>query len=170
MTIDRRSLILAGLMAAALTTGTVWAYTFLVDSRAAAATAAADLAECRRLAAAIEALRCRGPQEGSHEPRLDQLVGRIEQSAESAHIPPDSLVRVSPEPARRVADTPYKQKHTQVHLQRVTLQQLITFLHSLTATDLGLRVSTLRLTASPHPDTGRVWTVQTTLTDTIYQQ
>ena len=77
-------------------------------------------------------------------------------------------MRIWPEPARRVGDTAYKQKPTQVILHKLTLQQLIRFLHTLTGPDTGLHVASLRLTTPRGHDTTNIWNAETTITYLIY--
>ena len=114
--------------------------------------------------------------------RRRQLLGtadlsrRIELAAAAADFADGSIERIEPEHARRIGETNYREVPTQVRLRRVTLQQVFTFLHALSATPPTadhnqqsiLSVSDIRLSAPCGEETGDRWTVESTLTYTVY--
>jgi len=168
MTRHPKPLVLLGVLVAGLLAATLWSYTLLAASRASAATAIDDHDACQRLASSIESLQQgRLPQDFMDQP-LNELVRRIEMSAQSSLIPTQSLVRIWPEPERRIGNTPYKQKPTQILLRNVTLKQLITFLYRLTADGLGLQIPSIRLTAPRDNEAGSLWTTEITATYLSY--
>lgn len=145
-----------------------WSLGQLRANRQAAAAAAADLAVCQDAATNINNLRRKPSLAGSEEMQLTELARLIEQAARTAQMSMDSLVRIWPEQARRVADTVYKEKPTHVLLRGVTLRQLIAFLHTLTDGDSGLRVKHIRLVTPRGDDAGSRWTAEATVTYLIY--
>lgn len=163
-----RLTLLLTLLVSALAVAAVWSYAQLADARAAAAGAGADTATCRKLVNAIEAWRTEPDIGAAGEMQINELTHRIEQAARAAGMSLDSLVRIWPEPPRRVADTVYLEKRTHVLLRRVTIRQLVTLLSALTSEPASLRVSALRLTAPRGNEAGNQWTAETTLTHLVY--
>lgn len=166
--LDQRTIVLIGLLAMGLIVTAMWSYGRLNESRSAATAAAADLATCGQLAAGINQLGRQPARAGSHEMQLNELTRRIERSAKSAQIPPDSLIRISPDPTSRIGDTSYQKKSTQVLFRQVTLRQIITFLHTVAAQDAGPQTTRIRLVTPRDQKTGDRWTAETTLTYLIY--
>jgi hypothetical protein len=176
-------------IAAGLVLALMWGYTRLSESRGAALEAAADLARCRQLAGRIEALRRRPAVADAREREANDLARRIERAAEEAEFPDGSIERIEPEPARRVGESPYKEKPTHVRLRKVTLRELFTFLHALSsdgtddvevsddggspaapppAPSPGLRVRSIHLSAPPGEQAPDGWTVEATLAHLVY--
>ncbi len=54
----------------------------------------------------------------------------MEEAARVAGMPDGGLDQIEPQPPRQIGDTPYRQTPTRVRLQRVTLEQLFTFLRT----------------------------------------
>jgi hypothetical protein len=172
---------MAGVIAGALLAAVGWSFMQLADSRSAASAAGQDLADCRDLAARIELLRGRPAVAGAEELGAADLSRRIEQAARAADFFEKSIERIAPEPARRIGQTNYREVPTRVRIQRVTLQQIFTFLHALSADpnagastqangarSSGLRVRDIRLAAPRGEESGDRWTVESTLTYTVY--
>ena len=168
ITPKNKPLILYSTLVGALILLVIWNYLGLAQSQAAAVGAAKDLADCRRLASRIQALSRQPARAGTQEVQLKELISRIETAAKNAQISPDSLIRIWPEPAQRIGDTPYQQKPTQILLRQVTLKHIIKFLHTLTSGDLGLYADAIRLTSPRSEETGKTWTAEVTLTYHIY--
>ncbi len=144
------------------------AYSNYVDRQEIASRARADLAECSKLAARIQAIQAR-PQLASDKPRqAAETTGMIEAAAKFAKIPSARLVRINPGPLRRLGDSPYKEKPTAVFLKKVTMEQVVVFLHNLTGPAGGLTARTLRLSSPSSADTGNLWSVELELTYLIY--
>jgi hypothetical protein len=139
----------------------------LIESRRAATDAAASLAECRRLASRIGAQRgASSPAAVGREPQQADVVRRIESAAKSADVPPGAIERIEPLAARRVGDSPAREKPTAVMLRGVTLRQTFTFLHAIagSGTRGGLQLRQVHL-AAPNPDeAGDAWSVEGTVT------
>ena len=162
MTGRERSLILAAVLG--LLGAILWGAIRLADARTAAASAAADLAECRRLAAQIEAQRAPGAAALAREPQEAELIRRIESAARIAEFSQSSVERIVPGAAQRVGESDLTEKSTIVELKGVTLRQLFAFLHTLGTGRSSLNLKQIRLSVPSPEDTGDRWSVETTLT------
>lgn len=165
---DHRSLTLLALLAVLLLVFTAWNYSRLADHRSMAFAAVEETRDCHRLAAQINSLQSQPAQAGSAELQVTELTRGIEQSANQAQIQLDHLIRIWPQPAARINDSPYKAKSTQVLLKGVSLPQVVRFLHALETQDAGPRTTRLRLKAPDNQDAVGTWTVEATLTHVIY--
>lgn len=166
--------LMLGTIAVTLLVGIGWCYERLSDARAAAASAANDLADCRALTGRIDALRRQAPMPGAPEQRAADLSHRIERAASRARFSEGSIQGIEPGPPRRVGESRYGEVSTQVRLQHVTLQQVFTFLHALAESEQqqqseaapasGLALRSIRLVAPRGEETGDRWMVESTLT------
>ena len=168
MTWRRRSSVMLLVVLIAAVAMTTWSFRQLAAAEAASGRSRDDLVVCRQLARRIGALRHKPALAGSQELQLNELARRIEQACQSADVPPDSLVRIWPEQARRVGDTNYKEKPTQILLRQVTLRHIIRFLHALTGDESGLWVKTIRLVAPRDGHDHNHWTAEATISYLIY--
>lgn len=75
----------------------------------------------------------------------DQLVERIDQALRRAGIAGERLRSVWPEPARRLADSDYKELVTRLSIEDATCQQVVAFGYHLMRADSSLQVTGLRL-------------------------
>jgi len=110
------------------------------------------------------------PQSVDHHKRdLEDLTRLIESSVTDASISAEHLIKVWPEHERRLDDSAYLEKPTQILLRNVTLSQTVSCLHSLTTQDTGLIARSIRLTASreSNPETD-LWNLESTLSYLIY--
>ena len=113
------------IIALALLAALGWGWQRLSSSRESAGRAAQELAECERLAARIEQLSNRPARVAGQEMATTELARLIEQSAAKCGMSADAVIRISPEAARRVEGTSYKEELTEVVLHSVTLQQIV---------------------------------------------
>jgi len=164
----KRELWLIGTMLALLLLTVLWSYGQMSASKEAVLSAAQDTAQCRHLADRIGQLQHKPSLAGSSELAMTELARLIEQAAAGSEIPGGSLVRITPEAARRIGDSVYKEKPTQVLLRNVTLGQIVRFLHSLTGNDSGLEARQIRLSAPRDQQTGDQWVLEATLGYLIY--
>ncbi len=140
-----------------LTAAHSWAE--LNRQRDALAHQSARLTDCRRLGDEVRSLRERPPVAGEREMKHTDLAHRIETASKAAGVRPDQVLRIWPEAATRVGESPYKRRPTQVILQALTLKQTLTFLHAVAIREgdghADLHVEAVRLTAprndSPAP-------------------
>ncbi len=165
----RRTAVLTLVLAALLGLWLGGSLRHLAAARGRALAASEDLAECRRLADRIRLLRDRSRLAEDRERVPEQTTGRIEAAAKSAGISAARLVRISPEPARRVGETAYKEKPTRVLLRKVTLKQLVAMVHGLTRGEGMLRAKSLRLTAPSRNATDDLWDAELVLVYLIYE-
>lgn len=159
------------LLAAALVAALVLAALELSSSRASALAAVENLAECQELAGEIAKLRTRPSQITLQAQSGTELARQIEAAAQGAQIPSNSLVRIDPQTARRVGDSPYKEQATNLELRGVTLKQLTQFLQKLSDNE-GLRARSLQLIGprqeTAAPTDAETWLVEVTLTSMIF--
>lgn len=166
-TIPRQN-ILAAVLTVALIGMAGWSFGQLRSGRAAAETAARSLSDCEAIASQIRSLTERPAAAAAAELQVSLLTKGIERAAQSARLSPQSLVRISPQPLRRLADTAYQEKPTQLELRGLSLQQLMAFIHILSTDGSGLRVSALRVAAPRGQEESELWDAQATLTYLVY--
>jgi len=165
---SRRTLMLLGVMVALLATLAGWSSYRVRVLQSAVQEQAQLTAECRRLIDQITWLSQQPNQAGAGEVQLHELTAVIEKAADRAGIDRQQLVRVWPEQSRRAGDSPYLQVPTQVLIRAASLEQLSRFLLDLEGSSLGLRVTSLRLTAPHEQETSELWTLETTISYLIY--
>ena len=146
----------------------IWAYSEWADQYDAAANSATALAECRATADQIALLRERPVLAGAREMGSSEITPRIEKAALAAGLSATDLVRISPEPARRLGESPYREQSTEVVVEGVSLRQSVELLHAITNGQPGLRVKEIRLSAPQAADTRDRWTLEATLAALIY--
>jgi len=166
---NRRMYVYLSVLVVLLAVCAVWSVGYLADQRAVAREAAKDLTDCRRLADRIQILRHRPAMAADRERQSAELSGPIEQAARDAGIPTDRLVRISPEPARRLGESAYKEKPTRVSLRRVALKNLVTMIHALTDPTTGLDLKSLRLTATSRETPDGTWSAELVFIYLIYE-
>lgn len=141
------------------------------------------LNEIERYARQVQTHRQAPRLVSDREMELTLLARLIERAADGAGVPRQALDRIWPQPIRRVGDTAYQRKSTQLVVRGVTLPQAVQFLHALTQSDTPLSIDTLRLsapriapriTAGSHSDespggTAETWTLETTVSHLLYQ-
>jgi hypothetical protein len=169
--------IMVGTIALAMLALLGWSYARLCESRDAATAAGEDLAACRAAAGRIEALR-RQPAIAATRALGDvELSRRINDAAGVAELPSGAIVRIVPDRPQRLGDTNYQEAPTQVRLQKVTLQQLFTFLHAVSVppseADVSgvagsLQVRTITLSAPRDDELSDRWTVDATLSNMVF--
>ncbi|MFB3891186.1 MAG: hypothetical protein ACE15C_04090 [Phycisphaerae bacterium] len=164
----RRKLILMAALGVTLLLTAVWSYQYMSGRREAAAAAQRDLADGRRMMGQIE-LASRMPAMAADRERLaTETTSLIEQAARTAGIAPGSLRRISPEAPRRVGETVYKEKPTQVQLQAVSLKELVAFALAISGPQAGLNVDSMRLGIPREAGADGRWTAELVLTYLIY--
>ena len=168
MNTHRHRLTLGLLLLVVLVAIAGWSWYRMNGYRQDARVAVADLAECQRLAAQIQSLRQRPNRAGAAEVQINELANAIESAADTASLPRQNLIRIWPENARRIGETPYKTKPTQVLIRGATLEQLTRFLHAIENHDYQLQVVSVRLTAPRDQDATNLWTAETTISYLIY--
>ncbi len=158
---------LIGVLGVMLAVTAAWNAQYMLGKHDAARRAAEDLAACRRLAKDIRALRTEPKVASIEAMGVQELGACVEAASRRAGFAPDALQGIFPQAPRRVGASPYLQKPTALSLQNVTLVQLGTFLHHLTA-ETGLSVQDVRLRIPHGAEEGRTWNVETTVLSLIY--
>jgi hypothetical protein len=135
------------------------------------AIAASNVRSCQELAVEIKRVR-QAPQRAQLATRsLEDLGSVIEKAAAEAQVGRDRVLRIDPQPARRLGKTDYMEQGTEVELLAVSLQQLVGFLYNVARADDQLKVEILRL-RTPHGanDSTReeLWTVDLVLAQRVY--
>ena len=158
-------LAVAGLLLAMLC---FWSAGRLASARAAKLSAENDLARCRQIASSLSSIQNRPALSGSSQHEMEELSHQIESAAQKASIPPQSIVRIWPEPARRVGESVYKEKPTQVLLKKVTMQQVAGFLYTLTGEGDALSAKSIRLTPLQDDKGANLWTADVSVSYFVY--
>lgn len=158
-------------ISAVLLVGNLLAYLELRASQTCARAAADSLAECQAIAADIATLRRQPSKVTLQAHSVTELSSQVEQAMKFAQLPANCLVRVDPQPARRMTASDFKEQPTSLELRAVTLKQLIQFLHKLESNGAGLRTKSLQLAASVKiaaDGAAETWNVQVVLTSLIF--
>lgn len=166
--LKRQTLMLAAGAALVVFVSLIWAYGHLAEARAAADYALGDTGQCRQLAGQIKTLRIQPSRVQSQELQNQEFNQRIEAAAQKAGIPRQFLIRITPEPARRIGETDYKRKPTRINFTRITMPQLVAFVQALAAEEAGPDLTQLNLAATHAHEPGEPWIAELTLTYLIY--
>lgn len=166
----RRQQLLIGVMLVLLLAGVGWCASEMLDRRVAAERAAAGLGEAELIAERVRRLEQQdkvASTAGSAQDQEQDLARRIKAAADRARITGNWQRGIDYKRARRVGDTPYKQKPTVVLTRGLTLEQLSALLYHLTH-ESPLTVTELTLKTPRGADPGRRWDADFTLTYLIY--
>lgn len=163
---NRRKAILLSVLAACLVAVSYYSYDNMISCKEAALASANDLIVCGEMAKSIEQYMQRPALASEHELLATQTNSLIEKAAVDAGISKRSLIRITPEPARRIEDSSYKDKPSQILLREVTLKQMVPFVHNLL--DAGLNAKGIRLVSQKPEDSGPMWTMEITMSYLVY--
>lgn len=144
------------------------AYRRLITAHAAAIQAGNDLAQCQSLATYIEGLKQLPAKVGLRDMVRSELDHQLEAAAKEAGFTTTNIVSITPSSPRRVGNSVYQEKPTDVVLRELTLQQLLAFLYNVNSKNVGLCVQNIRLTAPRNQNATGHWTAQVTLSYLIY--
>ena len=167
----RRTVILRYILWAAALAAALACYWFYAENTSRLHAAAGNLQRCEELAAQIAGAR-QAPRRAQLATRsADDLGSIIEKSTAEAQLARDRILRIDPQPARRLGKTDYLEQATEVELVGVSLRQMVEFLYNLGRTDEELNVSTLRL-RTPHGTMegagAELWLADVVLAQRIY--
>ncbi len=158
-----------------LAVAVVWAGLRASQAAAGADAAGETLADCRRLAAEIRALRTDAPTAAPETAAGEAVTERIDGAVRSAGLPADAVRDVDPRPARRSGRTAYRTRATGLSLAPLTLPELRRFADALVRDEPGLTVTSLRLSppretrgAGAAPGGPERWAADLVLTRLIY--
>lgn len=168
----RHTLSIVLLLVLVLAAGAGWSVHRLHVQSQAAERMVDQLAECRVLVHKIKALQNKPSMAAASAMPMTDLARLIEDAAKEAGLSLAKLIRISPNPAQRLGETPYQRKPTQVLLRGVSLEQAIRFLHAVQQHDRELHVTAVRLSAAREPARqtpgSEQWTLEATLSYLIY--
>ena len=168
MRTQRREWLMLMILAGGLFVALWWCARVLDRHRQSALAATADLQVCRDLAADIRRLQERPTLADDRANPMEQLTGRIQTAVEQAGVTLDQIIRIHHQPPRRVRDTAYEERPTEVMLRRLTLRQAVGFLCGMTEQDPSLRVKAIRLTPPRDREDTEHWTLDATLAYLVY--
>ncbi|MFG0250497.1 MAG: hypothetical protein ACF8OB_16550 [Phycisphaeraceae bacterium JB051] len=123
-----------------------WAYQKLETQKRLATVEAKNQDKCQQIAQAIDEIRQKA-QTMEPADEMSSLVQHIQSAASQAGMPMQHVQRIRPSSARRIGQSPYVQKPTQLSLQDVTLKNAVSFLHQLSSTQADMQIKSLRMTA-----------------------
>ena len=130
-----------------------------------------NVANCECLAAEIEKSR-HAPQRARLTTKTaDDLGALVEKAAADSQIARDRVLRIDPQPAKRIGKTDYLEQSTELELLAVDLRQLTDLLYKLASSDGELTIGTVRLRTPHEPEqsTGKeLWLADIILTQRIY--
>lgn len=152
----------------ALASASVWSYGRMAAARNADSLSRDSLNHCTRLAGQIRELSSQQAVATAQEPQAVMLAEAVESAARAVNLPAQSLVGIRPEPARRLAEGPYKEKPTRLELRGLELGQLIGLLNTLGDSQPGLRVRSLRLYEPRSGSNPDLWDADVELTALVY--
>jgi len=168
-----RSQLLIALCLGLLTALVVWSFQEMRAAQASVGVAQQNLTQCKDVATKIVEVRQRPTKAALEETTTTSLATLIDEAATSSRIAKSNIIRIEPQPTRRVGETDYKEQATYVELRGVSLQQLVSFMHTLLADQSELDVTSLRITAPRYESdtpaaTVETWLAEVTLTYLIY--
>jgi len=143
----------------------------MAANRAAALAGGEQLRACHACAAGIELLGRRPALVADREQRTAETAALVEKAAASAGIPPQQLLRISPEPPQRLGESPYKEKPTCLALRGVSMEQVVKLAHALETAETGLNTKSIRLTLNKNDAKGSAdtWSAEIVLSYLIYE-
>jgi hypothetical protein len=157
------SLAAAVLLPAAL----AWSYAEFASARAGAVAAERQAAMCDEFAAQIARLRELAPQSKATSSSAADLATQLEEVLRTPSLTGVRLIRIDPHSPKRVGDSTYAERITQLEFQQVSLRQLATLYETFQKFDSRCRISRIRLQSPSRestPPTVETWNVELTLT------
>jgi hypothetical protein len=143
-------------------------YSFMANQKRTASNAESNMNKCNQIFTQMKTLQQK-PQlasDSKYDPA--ETTGLVEQAANSAGIRHGSILRITPQPFRRISKTAYKEKSTNVVLKGITLKQFVTMINTLGTNASTLKLKSITLVAPSTKDTGRKWNVEFVLSYLIF--
>lgn len=140
----RRTALLSLLAIAGVATACV-AYSRLENQRQNAVAAQHEMTACLADLKDLSIWQTGGAQPAAPADANDPELNRRLHTAASVAQIPDQLVSIDPGQPRRVRDTDYTETFVGLRLNRVTMRQLVSFLHYLSAHDASVRARSIEL-------------------------
>ncbi len=161
-----------------LLVGTAWVWTLRQQAQRQYEAAAQQLTASRELAAHIQQARDQPTLAAEAQLAPSELAQRLAHTAAESGIAAEAIARVWPQPERRLGDSPYTTKPTEIHLNGITLAQtleLLTRLENDTTLSPPMDVTALRIVApriasnNTLDNAPETWSVDATLSQTLYR-
>ena len=146
----------------------LWCFWTLTTSRSRATTAAIHFTKCEQLATKIKRLRKTSDDKtadnsvGQSATDLGEFLGRAG--------PTIGVVRIDPQPTRRIQNSDWVEETASVTLQPITMQELAMLLSAMSEVDSNLRAPFVRMTRAKDelPGLEERWDVEMTLTHSMF--
>lgn len=150
---DRRTnLLLLVLVLAAVNAAMAWSR--LARLRDDALASESDLAQCRAYLAEIAAAGAVSPAARPRTAGATDINRRLREAASAAGAG-EKLTSIEPGNAETAGGS--TELSVFLHFEPISLRELVTFLHHLSAGDAGMRAKTLELEAPPGAEAGDAW-------------
>ncbi len=143
MTSKARTTFSISVLAVCVVVAVTWSFTALLDGSDDAARAAADYSTVQVSARHLEAARTAG---GTSRTTAAELPTKLDQAMKTAEIDSEDLVRITPQPPRRLGTTGLREMPSQLVFRQLTLAQVLTFITALSPAGSELTVRDLHLT------------------------
>ena len=159
----RTHLLIALLVATALASGAAWSWQ--EKRRQAAEGSFRDLAVCQADIADLARWNAGPTSDAPLTADNPELNRRLHEAAIQAGMP-EELASIDPGQPRQIRDTEYSETLVFLRLSSVTLRQLVTFLHWLSAHDPGVRTKSIELGSTgsaPTEPANETWTADVSL-------
>jgi type II secretory pathway pseudopilin PulG len=146
-----------------------WAMVGRAGARSRARQAQDDLQACRQLQDKIGQLNNLSSRasEGARLP--EETRSAIEAARKAANMSEQSLLRITDEPPRPINETGYKEIATQATLRNVTLEELVRFMHHLSAEPTALTIKSIWLRAPQETKPGDRWGAEMSMAYLVFE-
>lgn len=172
MTITPRQT-LWGIFWALLLASVIWGYCSMRASKERLALAAEQEQKSRGIAKEIQQLRDRPGFAALNVDSPHTITMRAEAARQQAAFPAAAVLRIQPQGAVQLRDSPYRMRPTRLELRGVTLKQVIQFAHAMIDESQGTTIRDLRLTLGNRSgneleNSLDYWTAEMVLTQLIF--
>lgn len=128
--------------------------------------------QCQKMTKEIKALLDRPGFAALGVDSPSTITARAEEAKQQANVQSESLIRIEPQSAVRLRDSPYRLRPTRLELRGVTLEQVISFTHGMIDEAQGTTIRDLRLTMvdgdAGQQNEAELWTAELVLTQLIF--
>ncbi len=159
--------VIPGALLVALLAAAAWLYTYMASCRQEAIQARQNLDECYQIVADLARYAKQPALAADQEEQTSRTGQLIDAAARQAGI--QKVAVISPEPAQRVNDGPYKEKPISIRLgDNVTLVQASSMLSMLATGDRPLVPKSIRMTTSRDDTSSANWAMEAVVTYLVY--
>jgi Tfp pilus assembly protein PilO len=144
-----------------------WSWQQMQEQHRIAQLTANDELQCKAIGDQISQLRD-AAQSRRPDEDMNTLVQQMQQAASQSSMPMSHVQRIRPSAERRIGQSPYVEKPTQLSLSNITLPQAVAFLHHLATLQPDLQIQSLRITEDRRNQTSDQWQIEVGLANVIY--